>query len=143
MLTTRDENRRLRELIQNNPKLMAIEAVPMLRLALMDNRAKRRYHATVTVASIYEAIDPAEWAAVKGVEREAVSELLTMHAVEVSKHGRAMQTLMAAFPEDTVTWKRIFDVVSEPVSMLEEADLSEPTLHQIEIARTVPWPIRN
>lgn len=142
MLVTRNQNRKLRELIQNDPKLMAIESVPMLHLALVDKRTKRRYHATVTVASIYEAIDPAEWNEVTGAEREAVVELLTMHAIEVTKHGRAMSVLMAAFPEDTVTWKRIFNVVSEPISMLEEADLPEPTLHQIEVARTIPWPIR-
>ena len=143
MLRTRKQAQRLRELILNDPRLMAIESVQMLQLALMDNQTKRRYHKTVTVASIYEAIDDAEWAQVDGAEKAAVSELLTMQFVEVSKRGRAMRVLMTAFPEGTVTWSHIFDVVSVPISMLEEASLPEPTLHEIEVARTIPWPIRN
>jgi hypothetical protein len=122
---------------------MSIESMEMLRLALMDKTKKRRYHLEVSMASVYEAIDDAEWAQVPEAEKTAVSELLTMQFMEVSKRGRAVRVLMTAFPETTVTWGRIFDVVTEPISMLEEANLPEPTLHQLEVARTIPWPIRN
>lgn len=142
MVGAQEDARRLRELILNDPRLVAIKSTEMLRLALADKRHVTRYHRTVLTSSIYEAIDDAEWEQVPEAEKAAVSELLAMFQIEVAKDSRAMRKLMAAFPLGTATGNRIVDLVSKPTSMLEEANLPEPTLHQLEVARTIPWPIR-
>lgn len=142
MLRTNQQRLELRKLIIKHPDLIAEPKPGKVLIMLKSKGRATRYHETVMVADLYEAIDTDARASVPESLKPRLDELMSMQSVRVNKHSKALDILKNAFSQESDTWQRINALVGEPISLLEEAGLPEPTLHQIDVARMKTWPIR-